>query len=484
MTIGWTALPHADTRAGLDDRSFHLISAGLLTLALIGVGVTTTALIMLANRRVAAYRQLIREANLAQAKMEAAQGLVDLRYWSVDAACDAVLWPDAPSLADGPVQQAAGPGLETAFAGLLPDDLPAVRAACTRTLQEGAVFDQEYRIRRGDGAIRWMRAVAHAQPQPNGPTSIVGVVQDITDARALREELREKNAALLCNQLRLEQTNADLQSKAAEMTELAQKLDAALVKEKAATQEAQAASQAKSDFLAMMSHELRTPLNAILGFAEVMRDGHCGTDLDRFRGYAGYIHEAGEHLLALISDILDLAKLESGRVELQPIEMDVTDLFTRARELTSGLAEAARVELSVDTVMPGLSLLADRRATMQMLFNLLSNAIKFTPAEGKVRVKLDLPAEGGVVIAVEDTGIGMTESGIKRALERFTQVEPLDRRSQHGTGLGLPLVKELIELHGGTLELRSEPNQGTQARLCFPGSALRYQQPLFTSAAE
>ncbi|HYH39420.1 MAG TPA: HAMP domain-containing sensor histidine kinase [Azospirillum sp.] len=232
---------------------------------------------------------------------------------------------------------------------------------------------------------------------------------------------------------------------------------------------AEAASRAKSDFLALMSHELRTPLNTVLGFAEMIRDRAWGPGAeDRYVEYAGDIHAAGTHLLSVLNDVLDLAKIEAGRMALHPEPLSAADLAQACYRLSSGQARASGVEIAVAVAEDAGPLYADPRAARQMIVNLLSNACKFTPRGGRVRLEIRDGPRGGMLVTVSDTGCGMTPEGIVKALQRFGQVDNLQTRAQTGTGLGLPLVKGLVELHGGSLAIDSTPGQGTTVTLAFP----------------
>lgn len=232
---------------------------------------------------------------------------------------------------------------------------------------------------------------------------------------------------------------------------------------------AEAANRAKSAFMAHMSHELRSPLNAILGFSEVIRDLHFGGALvGKYAEYGGYIHQAGSHLLALIDDILDLAKVEAGKLELQPSRFDLNALLDECARMMRPMVEQRGLALGVMGMAPDPLLTADRRRTKQMILNLLSNAIKFTPGGGRVELSAQRTADGAVTVTVLDTGVGMTDSQVKLALQPFGRVAGSAARDPTGTGLGLPIVKNLIEAHGGKLQIQSELNRGTIARLVFP----------------
>ncbi|HKX35588.1 MAG TPA: HAMP domain-containing sensor histidine kinase [Rhizorhapis sp.] len=229
------------------------------------------------------------------------------------------------------------------------------------------------------------------------------------------------------------------------------------------------ANTAKSDFLALMSHELRTPLNAIIGFSEVLGSEMLGPlGNPRYREYAGDVHGAGKHLLALINDILDLSKAAAGKFELSCEEIAPADIVAECLRLTRGKAHEGGLRL-VSEVAPGLPhVIVDRLRFKQALINLCSNAIKFTPPGGSVHVCAYQSADDSFVLAVRDTGIGMSPEQIPVALEPFRQVASPFARNVEGTGLGLALVKSLIECHGGALEIESVLHKGTTARLILP----------------
>jgi signal transduction histidine kinase len=243
-----------------------------------------------------------------------------------------------------------------------------------------------------------------------------------------------------------------------------------LVRELALTRDtAEEASRAKSAFLANMSHELRTPLNAIIGFSEIMKSEVYGPLGDK--KYAGYAHDicaSGQHLLNIINEILDLSKIEAGRMTLEEEPVDILTAVRDALQVVSVEAQKKQVALLTD-IPPDLPMLkASGRLLHQMLLNLLSNAVKFTPAGGQVVVKAQLDPEERLELAVTDTGIGMNRSDIRVALTPFGQVEHSLVRKQSGTGLGLPIAKSLIELHGGSLDIASARGKGTNVILRFP----------------
>jgi len=244
---------------------------------------------------------------------------------------------------------------------------------------------------------------------------------------------------------------------------------------RAAKEMAEMASRAKTEFLANMSHELRTPLNAIIGFAEVMHMELLGPiGNQQYHGYVGDIHDSARHLLGLINDILDVAKIEAGRVELSESTVDVKGIFDAVARLIRERALRAEVRLEM-SVAPNLPpLLADERKLKQILINLLSNSVKFTPAGGAIRLvaKPDL-ATGDLVITVADTGIGIADVDADRVMEPFGQVDNVINRKHRGTGLGLPLTKGLVELHGGSFNLESTPGAGTTVTIRIPARRLK-----------
>ena len=293
-----------------------------------------------------------------------------------------------------------------------PESRDIVRSTFKRLLTAGGKYNQEYEIVRPDGQTRAVRAEAEAVLDDDGSViRILGSVHDQTSVKRVESALREaKEAAVTAN-------------------------------------------NAKSEFLANISHELRTPLNAVIGFSEVMIQevfGPIGSD--RYRDYAGDIRQSGVHLLGVINDLLDYSKLEAGRVELHVEDISPATIMDKCYRMMRQRAEVENLTLLTDTgdatdaVIQG-----DDRKITQVMLNLVSNAIKFTPAGGIIRLSICRSGNGdgdGVDILVADSGIGMSENDIGLALAPFGQVNSSLNREYTGTGLGLPLSKSLIELHG------------------------------------
>ena len=233
--------------------------------------------------------------------------------------------------------------------------------------------------------------------------------------------------------------------------------------------EAETANASKTAFLANMSHELRTPLNAILGFSEIIAQECFGpVGSPRYREYAGDIHSSGAHLLSLINDLLDVAKIEAGKMEIHPHPLDARQTLDVALKLVGAKARERRQELTIDVEVSAPPLYADERALKQILINLVSNAVKFTPEGGRISVVGGLARDGGFQIAVRDNGPGIPRDKLDKIFMPFNQVDNRYDRQAGGTGLGLALVRGLAELHGGRAWLESEPGKGCSAFVVLP----------------
>ena len=324
-----------------------------------------------------------------------------------------------------------------AAAGAYPDYHTAedIEQFIVKRLASHRAADGEF-IRRIHGDT-WM--LSQEQRTPNGCT--LCTYRDITP-------LKQKEIALR----RSEQAARDAREEAEQARNLADE-----------------ASRAKSAFLAAMSHELRTPLNAIIGFAQVMEQGIFGKQPDRYGEYTSLIRRSGQHLLAIINDILDLAKVQSGKTELNIAVVPVASVLDESVAIVGPRAAEAGLTLSVHRAADLGHIEADATRIKQVLINLLHNAIKFTPRGGSVSLNADMH-NGAVVLAVTDTGIGMSATDIPKALELFGQVSSAVKAEHEGAGLGLPLSKSLVELHGGTLTIASQPGIGTTVTVILPSS--------------
>jgi signal transduction histidine kinase len=234
-----------------------------------------------------------------------------------------------------------------------------------------------------------------------------------------------------------------------------------------AVRRAETANKTKSEFLASMSHELRTPLNAVLGFSEALMEGICGPLVAKQKEYIQYVHQSGSHLLRIISDILDLSKVEAGHVVLQEAEIVISQLVEACILMVKERAQSKKLAIKMELALGLPKIVADPLRLKQILINLFSNAIKFTD-RGTVTISVNYYAETGFEFAVIDTGIGMSTDEIGIALQPFGQVEGAFTRNHDGTGLGLPIAQQLAVLHGGELELSSRPGLGTRATIFLP----------------
>jgi signal transduction histidine kinase len=227
------------------------------------------------------------------------------------------------------------------------------------------------------------------------------------------------------------------------------------------------ANKAKSAFLATMSHELRTPLNAIIGFSDLMLTQTMGPlGSPRYREYVGDIHRSGLQLLNLIDDLLDLSRIDAGKAHLVEESVSLRHVITEACRMVAHQAKQSHVNVLTEVPSDLPLVLGDKRCIMQIILNLLSNAIKFTHADGTVSILVEQKA-GELLLKVSDTGIGIAAEDLPKVLERFGQVDSMLSRKHKGTGIGLSLVKELIELHGGSINIESKVDVGTIVTVAF-----------------
>ena len=337
---------------------------------------------------------------------------------------------------------------------------PGVPAENVARVMKSALGREAHRFER----VMPNHTVLEANATPLRDGGFVVTYSDVTERKRSEDALKRNRRELNSRVKELEHMQARLEAQGEELRQLAEHLAQA-------RDVANAANKAKSDFLANMSHELRTPLNAIIGFSEIMNAELLGPlGSPEYRQYAGDIHESGAHLLSLINDILDLSKIEAGRLDLVEERMVVCDVIEASMRIIRERAQAARLVLECEIPEDMPTLFADERAIKQILLNLLSNAVKFTDAGGRVTIAAQMTTAGGIAFSVADTGVGMNAMEIKKALSPFGQVDSSLARKHEGTGLGLPLARSMTEVHGGDFTIESEPGRGTTVTVTMPAS--------------
>jgi two-component system cell cycle sensor histidine kinase PleC len=303
---------------------------------------------------------------------------------------------------------------------------------------------------------RWLN-ISERRTKDGG---FVSVGTDITALKRHEERLLDSEKRLKATIEDLRKSQATLEVQTVQLSELAEKY----AEEKTRALEA---SQAKSEFLANMSHELRTPLNAIIGFSQIMQSGMFGPlGADKYAEYCRDIQESGQYLLDVINDILDMSKIEAGRVQLDLEETDLDGVLSDALRIISARVQEKKLTLNTE-IMPNIRVKVDRRAVKQILLNLLSNAVKFTPEGGRITIRGRVSGDA-VMVAIEDTGIGIPAEALKNLGRPFEQVESQFTKTHQGSGLGLAIAKSLIELHGGAMRIRSTLGVGTIVGVRMP----------------
>ena len=343
--------------------------------------------------------------------------------------------PDTAIAAGTPYETVVAAGRKHAIRSKLASEDPAVPGART------------FEAQLDDG--HWLQ-ISERRTKDGG---YVSVGTDITPLKQHEKKLIGSEQRLMATVTDLRQSQHKLEMQARQLAVLAQS--------------AEEANQAKSKFLANMSHELRTPLNAIIGFSEIMESGMFGTlGSDKYVEYCRDIHRSGEYLLDVINDVLDMSKIEAGRLKLDLEDVELDRELSDALRVVTTRAQEKKLKLT-SRIASGIHLRADRRALKQIALNLLSNAVKFTPEKGRITVRGRL-SRGAVVIGIQDSGIGIARDALQKLGRPFEQVESQLTKTHHGSGLGLAIAKSLIELHGGVMRIRSTLGAGTTVVVRLP----------------
>jgi two-component system cell cycle sensor histidine kinase PleC len=351
----------------------------------------------------------------------------------------------------------------------LPDTAVAPGTSYETVIEVGSMPEVRTRLCDANGATPGARTFEaqldngswlHISERRTKDGGYVSVGTDITRIKAHEQKLVDNDLRLRATVIDLKRSQTALEHQAVELADLAQKYS----DEKNRAEEA---NQTKSKFLANMSHELRTPLNAIIGFSEIMGSGMFGTlGSEKYQEYCHDILTSGHYLLEVINDILDMSKIEAGRMKLELETLDLGKALAESLRVVAGRAETKSLELRTD-IGGHIPVVADRRAIKQILINLLSNAVKFTPDGGRVTVR-SRELSDGIVLMIADTGIGIAQHSLRRLGQPFEQVESQLTKTYHGSGLGLAIAKSLTNLHGGSMRLRSTLGVGTVVLVRLP----------------
>ena len=382
------------------------------------------------GRDVTTFKQ--HEETLRQREMmlREAQSIGHMGHWRWLVGSDVIVWSDEIYKIFGVSSENFSPALDAVNRMTHKRDVGRLLQAFQRAIIEQNDYEMEFRITRPDGEVRYIRCEGRCEHDANDEVvALFGIMQDVTERTINEINLTEAKEA------------------------------------------AERAYAAKSQFLANMSHELRTPLNAIIGFSEMMQRQLLGPiGSARYLDYIGGIRESGEHLLDLISDILDMSKIEAGKYELDLEELNIAKIIRLAVHMMEGRATEGKIIISIDMASEDMQVVADRRALMQVFLNLLSNAVKFTEPGGSVRVECS-ERDDYISIRVHDTGIGIPANQLKNITRPFEQAASHYTRKHEGTGLGLAITKELIELHAGSLHIDSTVGVGTTVTIRLPYNA-------------
>ncbi len=356
-------------------------------------------------------------------------------------------------------------------------DREAVIEQADKALSGEAVKSLEHRIIHKDGTIRWVRNTQVPRYDQEGHLiAYDGLVEEITGRKEMEQQLKEYSEHL---EEMVGKRTKELEDANNELHLLNKELDLRRAEAEEAKLSAEAATRAKSDFLANMSHELRTPLNSIIGFAEIIQDRLFGEINEKQQEYVVYIHSSGKHLLNLINDILDLSKVESGKMELELCGFPLTDILNASMAMLKEKAMKHDIKLGIEIEPDAdMTIEADERKLKQIMFNLLSNAVKFTPDGGSVIVQVRKVPPDFIEISVTDTGIGIAPENIQKLFKEFSQIESPYTKQYEGTGLGLALTERLVELHGGKIWVESEFGKGSKFTFTIPVKQHKKSEPV------
>lgn len=375
------------------------------------------------------------ELDKQQKKLSEAEAIGHIGQWHWPVGAEAIEFSDQLFKIFGLEKNNFQPTLDTITAMIHRQDAGRMEQVFQRAVIEQNNYDMDFRITRPDGQVRFIRCEGRCETDAEDDViALYGIMQDVTDTTKRELDLR------------------------------------------AAKESVERAYAAKTQFLANMSHELRTPLNAIIGFSEMIERqllGPIGTE--KYLEYIAGIRQSGEHLLDLISDILDMSKIEAGKYELSLEKFNIAKVIRMAVHMMEGRAIDSEIKIKIDITNEDLQMVADRRAVMQMILNLLSNSVKFSKHGGLVDIRL-MERENFVSIHVEDQGIGIPANKLANITEPFEQAQSHYTREYEGSGLGLAITKELAEIHGGDLMIESELGVGTLVKIRLPYTAQKIEK--------
>lgn len=384
-------------------------------------------IIYVTARDITARKEREKELIIREQQLSEAQRIARMGHWSWDVGRKNVVWSDEIYRIFGVEKGEFQSSFSNINRLIHKRDLSRLMQGFERAVIDKKEYTLEFRLVRPDGTLRYALCEGRCKLNDEGDViKLFGVIQDITDQTLTERALRQAKEA------------------------------------------AEQAYQAKTRFLANMSHELRTPLNAIIGFSEMMQRQLLGPiGNERYLDYLTGIHQSGEHLLDLISDILDMSKIEVGKYKLSLEEINVNKTLRIATHMMDGRAQESGLKLVLNCPEEDPKIIADRRAVMQILLNLLSNSVKFTKAGGQVELSCSVTNDG-ILLKVSDTGVGIPRLKLERVTRPFEQVANAMTRNHEGSGLGLSITKNLVELHGGELTIKSQMGVGTTVSVSLP----------------